>query len=65
MLNIERKDSKYPFLIMLDEANLSPIEYYWADFMRLTDRTSKNDDYINVGTNLDHSQKSRQRVRRG
>ena len=50
MLNIERKDSKYPFLIMLDEANLSPIEYYWADFMRLTDRTSKNDDYINVGT---------------
>lgn len=34
---------------MLDEANLSPIEYYWADFMRLTDRSSLNDMYINIG----------------
>lgn len=49
ILDVERTESGYPFVIMLDEANLSPIEYYWADFMRLTDRTSKNDMYINIG----------------
>lgn len=50
VLDVERDKSEYPFIIMLDEANLSPIEYYWADFMRLTDRASSNDDYINIGT---------------
>lgn len=50
ILDTEREKSKYPFLIMLDEANLSPIEHYWADFMKLTDRTSQNDMYINIGT---------------
>lgn len=49
ILDAERDESKYPFIIMLDEANLSPIEYYWADFMRLTDRSSLNDMYINIG----------------
>lgn len=49
-LDNEGKKSAYPFVIMLDEANLSPIEYYWADFMRLTDRSSENDAYINIGT---------------
>lgn len=49
VLDVERDKSKYPFIIMLDEANLSPIEYYWADFMRLTDRSSLNDMYINIG----------------
>ncbi len=49
VLDVERDESKYPFIIMLDEANLSPIEYYWADFMRLTDRSSLNDMYINIG----------------
>ena len=50
VLDVERSDSAYPFVIMLDEANLSPIEYYWADFMRLTDRSSENDAYLNIGT---------------
>jgi nucleoside-triphosphatase THEP1 len=50
VLDVEREESKYPFIILLDEANLSPIEYYWADFMRLTDRSSLNDKYINIGT---------------
>ncbi len=49
LLDIEKDESKYPFFIMLDEANLSPIEYYWADFMRLTDRSSINDSYVNIG----------------
>ena len=48
-LDTENTESKYPFFIMLDEANLSPIEHYWADFMRLTDRSSINDSYINIG----------------
>lgn len=50
VLDVERDESKFPFIVMLDEANLSPIEYYWADFMRLTDRSSLNDMYINIGT---------------
>ncbi len=49
VLDVERDKSKFPFIVMLDEANLSPIEYYWADFMRLTDRSSLNDMYINIG----------------
>ena len=49
VLDVERDESKYPFIVLLDEANLSPIEYYWADFMRLTDRSSLNDMYINIG----------------
>ena len=53
LLDAERDSSEFPFLILLDEANLSPIEYYWADFMRLTDRTSKNDSFINIGTDKD------------
>lgn len=53
ILDAEKENSKYPYFIMLDEANLSPIEYYWADFMRLTDRSSKNDAYINIGTDKD------------
>lgn len=27
----------FPFFILLDEANLSPMEYYWADFMKACD----------------------------
>ena len=36
-LNIEKREnlSKFPFFILLDEANLSPMEYYWADFMNI------------------------------
>lgn len=29
--------SCYPALMLLDEANLSPMEYYWSDWMRLCD----------------------------
>lgn len=38
-LNIEKREnlSKFPFFILLDEANLSPMEYYWADFMNICD----------------------------
>lgn len=33
--------SRYPFLMLLDEANLSPMEYYWAEFMNICD--ARND----------------------
>lgn len=28
---------QFPYYILLDEANLSPMEYYWADFMNVCD----------------------------
>lgn len=28
---------KLPYVILLDEANLSPMEYYWSDFMNICD----------------------------
>ena len=30
--------SVYPAMMLLDEANLSPMEYYWSDWMRLVRR---------------------------
>ena len=43
--------SRYPFIILLDEANLSPMEYYWADFMNICDDIDSNGT-INLGDNL-------------
>ena len=37
-----------PFFILLDEANLSPMEYYWADFMNICDDIEDN-NRINLG----------------
>ncbi len=44
VLNIEATGTKTnrPYVILLDEANLSPMEYYWADFMNVCDDLSKN-----------------------
>ena len=39
-----------PSIIMLDEANLSPMEYYWADFMGICDDTNRN-TAINLSEN--------------
>ncbi|MBE6686182.1 MAG: hypothetical protein E7591_03025 [Ruminococcaceae bacterium] len=52
LLNEERSNSRFPYVILLDEANLSPIEYYWADFMRAADRTGEK-NYVNIGLNED------------
>ena len=50
ILDIEQKKSynKWPFFILLDEANLSPMEYYWADFMNVCDDLEYNSS-INLG----------------
>lgn len=52
ILNQEREDSQFPYIVLLDEANLSPMEYYWADFMRVTDRFQDN-TFINIGLDMD------------
>lgn len=49
-LNTEkcREMSKFPYLILLDEANLSPMEYYWSDFMNICDDLGSQSK-INLG----------------
>lgn len=34
----ENNNDEYPYLMLLDEANLSPMEYYWSCFMDACDR---------------------------
>lgn len=40
-----------PFVILLDEANLSPIEHYWAAFLRNCDFASVSNRSISLGGN--------------
>lgn len=40
-----------PFFILLDEANLSPIEHYWAAFLRNCDFASVSNRSISLGGN--------------
>lgn len=53
ILDIEANGSgsDLPFVILLDEANLSPMEYYWADYMNLCDELDTN-SAINLGDNF-------------
>ncbi len=50
LLDMESRNgySKWPFFVLLDEANLSPMEYYWADFMNVCDDLIDNST-INLG----------------
>lgn len=74
-LNVEATNgiADFPYLVLLDEANLSQMEHYWADFMGLCDldkqsrKISLSEDYEFllpetlrfVGTiNLDHTTES-------
>ena len=55
-LNKEAKSPYDPkqfslFLILLDEANLSPLEHYWAAFLRNCDFDSTNNRTISLGGN--------------
>lgn len=40
-----------PYIILLDEANLSPIEHYWAAFLRNCDITSTSNKTFSLGGN--------------
>lgn len=42
--------AKFPYLMLLDEANLSPMEYYWSDFMNICDDLSAQSS-VNLGEN--------------
>ncbi|MCI1958202.1 MAG: AAA family ATPase [Clostridia bacterium] len=44
-------NKRVPFIILLDEANLSPIEHYWANFLRLCDWDFGINKSINLGGN--------------
>lgn len=46
----EKRNDKceLPYWILLDEANLSPMEHYWADFMGICD-LNKNVRIVNLG----------------
>ena len=55
ILNYESDSSKLPMFVLLDEANLSPMEYYWGDFVNICDTFSKkgnsSSNMINLGEN--------------
>ena len=44
------KICKLPYVILLDEANLSPMEYYWSDFMNICDDLGPQSN-VNLGEN--------------
>lgn len=50
IMDLEAKgnSTNMPFMILLDEANLSPMEYYWADFMNICDEIDATSS-INLG----------------
>ena len=50
ILKENKKDfDELPYLILLDEANLSPMEHYWADFMNVCDIDIEQEHEINLG----------------
>lgn len=51
-LDTEKRDGvyKFPYVILLDEANLSPMEYYWSDFMNICDDLDSQSK-VNLGEN--------------
>ena len=48
-LNQESIAEVAPYLILLDEANLSPIEHYWANFLRICDMDSCQHRTLQLG----------------
>lgn len=49
----ENPINDFPFFILLDEANLSPMEYYWADFMKICDYQNIEQCKINLYEGFD------------
>lgn len=45
-----------PFLVLLDEANLSPIEHYWSDFIKLSDLDYKRSIKLSESENIEFGQ---------
>jgi hypothetical protein len=52
LLNSEYEEEEIaPYLILLDEANLSPIEHYWAPFLKSCDFDSSSNRSLSLGGN--------------
>ena len=47
---VNGRKGEYGFIILLDEANLSPMEYYWSDFMNICDDLGPQST-VNLGEN--------------
>lgn len=48
----ERESKKAPMMVLLDEANLSPIEHYWASFIKNCDSDSTVERKLYLGGNV-------------
>lgn len=44
--------NRFPVFVLLDEANLSPMEYYWGDFMKIADFDNDVSSDLNLGNDL-------------
>lgn len=42
-------EGRAPFVFLLDEMNLSPVEYYWTSFLRACDTYAHDGAYIDLG----------------
>jgi len=49
---VEKGINNIPLFVLLDEANLSPIEHYWASFMHLNDIKSNSPKEIALSDNV-------------
>ena len=47
-------DNVAPYFVLLDEANLSPIEHYWANFLKFCDEDSGISRTLNLGGQYDY-----------
>jgi MoxR-like ATPase len=47
----QKNNAELPYIILLDEANLSPMEYYWSDFMNICDDLN-DQSKVNLGENF-------------
>ena len=41
-----KNDIDLPYMVLLDEANLSPLEHYWSDFISISDSSSNKEIYL-------------------
>ena len=48
-ISSKNKENTLPALILLDEANLSPLEYYWSDFVGISDEIDNPRRAIDLG----------------
>ena len=52
-MNMEKREENIaPMLVLLDEANLSPIEHYWASFIKNCDSDSTVERKLYLGGNI-------------